>query len=117
MPDEILPITAGADLSGAQYKAVAVGGTISANNTATYGILQNKPQNGEQGSAMIAGRTRYVAGAAVSAGAKLMVTTSGYMITVTSGSLPCGTAIFAANSGSTSQAFVNFANAKTNVAG
>lgn len=112
-----IPVSAGADLSsGKQYKAIAVGGTIAAANTATLGLLQNKPKSGEDATIAYAGRIKFVAGAAVAAGAGVMVTTSGYLITVVSGSLPCGKALEAVSSGGIGEGIFNFANAKTTVA-
>lgn len=116
MYTQSIAFLAAADMSsGCQYKAVAIGGTIAANNTAAVGILQDKPKSGEGGAAAFSGRSRYVAGAAVSAGAGLMVTTSGYMIAVVSGSLPCGKALESVTSGSIGEGLFNFATAKTNV--
>lgn len=111
-----ITVRAGADLNGAasQYKAIAVGGTIAAANTATMGLLQNKPKSNEHASLRIVGRSFYVAGAAVVAGAALKVTTSGYLITVASGDLPCGKAFEAVTSGSTGEGYFNFATAKSN---
>lgn len=107
---ESIPLAAGADLSGGQYKAVVVGGTIAADATA-IGILQNKPDAvGRDAAVGYAGRSRYIAGAAVSAGALLMVTTSGYMITVTSGETCQGRAIAAVTSGGTGEGIFNFTN-------
>ena len=63
-----IPLIAGADLRASQYKAVVVAGTIAADNTA-IGLQQNKPNTGENLSACIGGRSLYVAGGAVAAGA------------------------------------------------
>lgn len=106
---ESIPVTAGADLSGAQYKAVVIGGTIAADGTAV-GILQNKPAaSGRDAQVGYLGRSRYVAGAGVAAGANLSVTTSGYLITTTSGSPVQGRAIGSVSSGGIGEAIVNFA--------
>lgn len=106
---ECVPVNAGADLSAAQYKAVAVAGTIAASTGAAIGLLQNKPKSGEDGSACFLGRSRYVAGAAVAANAQLIVTTSGFLITAASGTQPCGKAIGAVSSGGIGEAIINFA--------
>lgn len=108
---------AGADLSAGQYKAVTIGGTIAANNTTALGLLQNKPQANEDASMRVAGRSRYRAGAAVDSGSLLMVTTSGWLIAVTSGSLPCGQAFEGVSSGSIGEGYFNFAVAKSTVSG
>ena len=114
--DDRIAVPAGQDLTACQYKAVAIGGTIAAANTAAVGILQNKPKINEDAAVAFAGRSYYVAGAAVTAGAQLSVTTSGYMITtVASGSSPCGKALAAVASGGRGEGIFNFATAKTGV--
>lgn len=100
------------DGSGHQYKAVDVDGTIAA-DAGAIGILQNKPKSGEDATVGFMGRSRYVAGAAVAAGARITVTTSGYMITCTSGSAPLGRAIGAVGSGGIGEAIINFAGGNT----
>lgn len=106
---------AGADLSSAQYKAVNIGGTVAANNTNALGLLHNKPKSGEDASICVFGRSRYRAGAAVDSGSMLMVTTSGWLIAVTSGSLPCGQAFEGVSSGSIGEGYFNFATARTTI--
>ena len=104
-----IPVNAGEDISGAQYKAVEIDGTVAATPAVAVGLLQNKPKSGEDATLGYQGRSRYWAGAAVAAGAQLMVTTSGYLITVTSGSATCGRALGAVSSGGIGEAIVNFA--------
>lgn len=107
----IVSLSAGADLSAAQYKAVAVGGTIAATSTAAIGLLQNKPAaSGRSASVAYAGRLKAYAGAAISAGANLMVTTSGFVITSTSAGNSVGKALAAANSGDLFPGIFNFVN-------
>ena len=103
-----LPITAGADLSAAQYKAVTIAGTVAATTLTTGGILQHKPQNGENASVVVMGRTPAVAGGAVTRGNQLTVTTSGYLVVASSGDNVCGHARETVTSGSIFDAFVNF---------
>ena len=105
---ESIPVVAGADLSAAQYKAIAIGGTIAATGVAAMGILQNKPESGEDAQLGWHGRSRYRAGAAVSAGAQLTVTTSGWLITATSGTNVVGKALGAVTSGGIGEAIVGF---------
>lgn len=107
---------AGQDLSASQYKAVTIGGTIAANNTTAMGLVQNKPESGEDLSMRAFGVSKYRAGAAVNSGALLMVTTSGWLITVTSGQLPCGQAFEGVSSGSIGEGFFCFPTAKTDIA-
>lgn len=95
-----IAITAGADLSAQQYKVVTVSGTIAATNATALGVLQNKPKSGEHANVAYAGHLKAYAGAAVAAGAEVVVTTSGYLITnATSTSGIVGKAITAAASG------------------
>lgn len=108
-----IPIRAGADLNtgdgtGAQYKAVAVAGTIAATGTTAIGLLQNKPKNGEDAQVAYLGHMKGVAGGAVVAGARLIVTTSGYLITAVGAVIPCGRAITAAASGATVELIGDF---------
>lgn len=114
-----LQLTAGADLNtgdgtGAQYKAVAVGGTIAANNNAAFGLIQNKPKSGEDLTVAYEGHMKGVAGAAITAGLNLKVTTSGYLIVVVSGDGSVGKAVTTAASGAAVELIGNFAMARTN---
>lgn len=108
-------IKAGADLNtdagtGTQFKAVAVGGTIAATGTTAIGLLQNKPKNGEDASVAYLGPMKGVAGAAITAGARVIVTTSGYLITAVGAVIPCGRAMATASSGATVEILGNFTN-------
>lgn len=110
-----IQLTAGADLNtgggtGAQFKAVAVGGTIAAAATA-IGLIQNKPKNGEDLTVGYLGHMKGVAGAAITAGARLMITTSGYVIAATGANVPVGRALAAAASGATVEGLFDFTNA------
>lgn len=113
-------LIAGADLNtgggtGAQFKAIKVGGTIAANNAETIGLLQNKPKSGEDATVGFFGHMKGVAGAAVAAGALLKVTTSGYLTTVTSVDVPCGVALAACASGASVEGHFNFIGLRTTV--
>jgi hypothetical protein len=110
---ETVTLDAGADLSAAQYKAVAVGGTIAADSSA-IGLLQNKPgASGRRATVGYAGQMKAYAGAAITAGARVTVTTSGWLITATSanidGGFVVGKALAAANSGDLFPGLFNFA--------
>lgn len=116
----VIQIKAGADLNtggstGAQYKAVVVGGTIAGTNALALGLLQNKPKNNEDATVAYFGHMKGVAGAAIAAAALVKVTTSGYLITVTSADFPCGRCITAAASGATVEILGNFVNIRTSV--
>ena len=117
---DAIQILAGADLNtgggtGAQYKAVAVGGTIAAANGAAMGLLQNKPKNGEDATIGYFGHMKGTAGAAITAGNRVKVTTSGYLIAVTSLDVPCGNAVTTAASGATVEGLFNFIGLRTTV--
>ena len=108
-----IQLTAGADLNtgggtGAQYKAIAVGGTIAATSALSYGLIQNKPKNGEDLTVGYSGHMKGVAGAAIATAVRMMVTTSGYLITCTSGHVPVGKSLAAAASGATVECLFDF---------
>jgi hypothetical protein len=77
-------VPAGADLRGQQHKAVTAAGIIAAQTTA-LGLLQNKPNTGETATVGYSGEMKAYAGAAISAGARVTGTNSGYFIAATSG--------------------------------
>lgn len=111
---------AGADLNsgdgtGAQYKAVAIDGTIAANNSAAFGLLQNKPKNGEDMEIAYFGHMKGVAGGALARGARVRITTSGYLTTVASGDGCVGKVVTAAASGATCEIIASFIAATSSV--
>jgi len=111
-----IQITAGADLNtgggtGAQFKAVTIGGTIAASNTTAIGLLMNKPLNGEDATVGYSGHMKGVAGAAITAGARLIVTTSGYLITAIGAVIPCGRALATCGSGASVEGLFDFSTA------
>lgn len=113
---ESVPVSAGADLSTAQYKAVTISGTIAATNGAALGILQNKPAAaGRDATVGYMGRSRYVAGAGVTEGDRVTVATSGFIIAVSSNELGVGTALGTVSSGGIGEGIFNFAGARTSV--
>jgi len=113
-------LVAGADLNtgggtGAQFKAIAVGGTIAGTNALTIGLLQNKPKSGEDATVGFFGHMKGVAGAAITAGNLVKVTTSGYLIAVTSVDVPCGVALATCASGASVEGHFNFIGLRTTV--
>ena len=117
---DAIQILAGADLNtgggtGAQFKAIAVGGTIAANNSLTIGLLQNKPKSGEDATVGYFGHMKGTAGGTITAGGLVKVTTSGYLLAVTSLDVPCGQAIAAAASGATVEGLFNFIGLRSTV--
>jgi hypothetical protein len=108
-----IQLAAGADLNtgdgtGAQYKALAVGGTIAGTNDLTIGLLQNKPKSGEDAQVGYEGHMKGVAGAALTAGNRLMVTTSGYLVLVDGAQIPCGKALASCASGAIVEGLFDF---------
>lgn len=102
-------VAAGANLtSGAQYKALVVAGTIAADNTTALGILQNRPNTGEHATVAYFGHMKAFVGGAVTAGARLKVTTSGFLVAISSGDTAVARAMKAANSGSLCEVIANF---------
>ena len=70
------------DHSGCQYHAVAFNDSLLANNgKEACGILMNKPASGDHATVGFQGVLKYAAGAAVNAGVRLTVTTSGWLVT------------------------------------
>ena len=104
-----LGVRAGADLSGLQYLAMQVAGTVATSEINAFGVLANKPQSGEDASLVYMGKTRIKAGGALTAGALLSITTSGYFTAASSGPA-VGRCINAVASGGVTDAVVNFTN-------
>ena len=86
-------------------------GKIANDGAEASGILLNKPASGEAANVGVQGDLPFQAGGAVAKGAKLTVTTSGYVITCGSGFHVVGTAMRAVTSGSVGRGIFNFANA------
>ena len=106
---ETLALAAGADLSAAQHKAVAIGGTIAATSAAAIGLLKNKPgASGRPATVGYFGHMKAYAGAAITAGAQVQVTTSGFIIAATSLGNCVGKCITAAASGDLFDGIFNF---------
>jgi len=97
--DDVAGLAAGEDLSGKQYTAVYLSAAnqvkfaTSQNSSLLYGILQNKPQSGEAAAVRDLGTTKWIAGAAVTAGDPLTTNGSGRAIKATSGAMVVGQAL------------------------
>lgn len=104
-----ITIQAGADLQTFRYRALAIGGTLATGLNAR-GILQTKPDNGENCSIAYQGRSKFIAGGAITAGDKLQVTSGGFMTVASSGDQVVGFAENAAvSSGAVGRGVFNFA--------
>ena len=109
--NDSITITAGADLSAFRYRALAIGGTLATGLNAR-GVLQDKPLSGDNCSIAFQGRSKFIAGGAIAAGARLQVTSGGFMTTVTSGGQSVGFNENAAvSSGAVGRGVFNFASA------
>lgn len=109
-----IQLDAGADLRGLQYYAIDVDGDISANNGA-IGILQNKPNSGEDASICFLGNAKAKAGGTITAGARVRVTTSGFFVACGSNEFGVGKALEAVGSGGVFEGLFNFINGPTSV--
>lgn len=95
-----ISIAAGADLSALQYRAVQIDGTLATTNKNAAGILQNKPQTGEHATIGYDGHLKGIAGAALTGGTDVKVSSGGFLTAVASGDSSRGKVVTAASSGS-----------------
>jgi hypothetical protein len=80
---ETLTIVASTDLSGHQFKPVGINGLIAETSLAAIGIARNKALNGDHLTVAYKGQMKAYAGAAINSGSQVGVTTSGFLIAVT----------------------------------
>ncbi|MAF43006.1 MAG: hypothetical protein CMI54_02380 [Parcubacteria group bacterium] len=71
--------------TGHLHKAVDAARTIAATGDEAIGILKHAGKNTEHITVGVSGIMKYVASAAIVAGARISATTSGYFVTATSG--------------------------------
>lgn len=83
--NRVIPVDAGADLRAHQWKAVQVDGTLATSALNAKGILQNKPNTGEDASLAYDGRSKFYAGGAIADGANMTVGAAGIFTTASSG--------------------------------
>ncbi|HFD31309.1 MAG TPA: hypothetical protein ENJ28_01155 [Gammaproteobacteria bacterium] len=110
---ETLKITvkANEDLTSRQYHVIEVDGTLANDVNAAAGIICNKPESGQGATVDVLGMMKGKAGAAIAAGVGVTVTTSGWLITATSGTGVVGKSLnVAVGSGETFSFLGNFAN-------
>lgn len=97
------PFTAGEDLHKVPQEGIAIAlddGKTANNSLEATGILLSKPKSGENGSMLMLGIGKGRAGAAITKGTRVRVTTSGYFVTAASGYYHSGRAMEAITSGS-----------------
>jgi hypothetical protein len=95
--------SAGEALNTDGHEGVAIAlddGKVANNGLEATGILFDKPASGQNGSMIILGIGKGRAGGALTAGARVTVSTSGYFTAATSGDYLCGRAMEAVTSGS-----------------
>lgn len=80
---ETITVVASTDLTGHQFKAVGLDGLVAETSLAAVGVLRTKPENGDHATVAYKGQMKAICGAAVNSGAQVGVTTSGFLITVT----------------------------------
>lgn len=98
--------------TAAQYHAIAFNdGKLANNGEEASGILLNKPASSEFATLAVSGESKYAAGAAITKGAKLTVTTSGWFTTADSDDAIVGEAKYTTTSGSIATGLFSFAQA------
>ena len=80
---DTITIVSSTDLTGHQFKAVGLDGLVAATTLAAVGILRTKPKNGDHATVAYKGQMKAYAGAVINSGAQVGVTTSGFLIAVT----------------------------------
>lgn len=103
-----LPVSAGESLTGAQYTAIEIDGTVAPSMVTARGILQNKPQNGEGASLLATGRSKFKAGGTIVITSRLTVASSGFIVAVASGDVSCGFTLGAVASGGITEGMFDF---------
>jgi len=80
---DTMTIVSSTDLTGHQFKAVGMDGLVAETSLAAVGILRTKPLNGDHATVAFKGQMKAIAGAAINSGSQVGVTTSGFLIAVT----------------------------------
>jgi hypothetical protein len=89
IPDLMIPVDAGADLSASQYCGAVINAAgaavLPAAGARIAGVIQNKPTLGKSATLMASGITKMVASAAIAGDANVAVTATGQAVTAASG--------------------------------
>lgn len=98
IPVQLIPLTAGEDLSDAQFRALKLdsNGNVVKAGAATdivVGILQDKPGQGQAANVMTFGISKVVASGAISIGALLTASTGGKAAAAADGDRAFGIAL------------------------
>lgn len=91
-----ISVEAGADLSGDQFKLIALNDKLVAGVADVALPLQNAPGLGEAAALRAGGQSKVEAGAAIADGAQIAPDANGRARTAVSGDFPVGTALEAA---------------------
>lgn len=109
--DLVIPITPATTLIAFQHRAVQIDGTLATHSLDAVGLVTTKVDSGEEGSVNMFGRNKFVAGAAVARGARLKVTSGGFMTTAGSGDYSVGKCEIGVASGSVGRGVFDFMHA------
>lgn len=105
-----IPVTPTTTLVAFQHRAVKINGTLATETRDAAGLIETRTDSGEEGSINLFGRNRFVAGAAVVRGARLKVTSGGFMTTANSGDYAIGICEIGVASGSVGRGIFDFIN-------
>lgn len=105
-----IPVTPVTTLVAFQHRAVQIDGTLATDTRDAAGIIETRTDSGGEGSINVFGRNKFVAGAAVARGARLKVTSGGFMTTANSGDYGIGMCETGVASGSVGNGVFNFIN-------
>ena len=104
------------NLNSHQYQAIAFDdGKIANDSKEAVGVILNKPKDDHFVTCGYFGDMKFRAGAAISAGTRLRITTSGYFLTGNSGYYDCGRCLGAVTSGSIGRGLFDFTNPRYRV--
>lgn len=92
-------VNAGADLRSHQWKVVELDGTLGVSAGTSLGILLNKVESGADASVLVAGKSKFAAGGAITAGKALTVSSGGWLTAATSGDSVVGRSLAIVASG------------------
>jgi len=102
-----IPVTPDTDLQALQYRAVDISGTLALNSYNAVGLMQTITDSGEDGTIRLTGRSKFVAGGAITRGARMQVTSGGFMTLAASGDLSVGICEITVTSGSVGRGVVD----------
>lgn len=103
-----IPLTAGTDLRGFQYRVMNIAGTLALRSNPAIGIQETRVDSGEEGTINMLGRGNFRAGGAVTRGGRLQVTSGGFCTLAASGDLSVGICEITVTSGSVGRGVFNF---------